>query len=177
MLGAGSLWVFAVSASSPLTVLVGGVIATYATTGVVGVPASFVLLAAALLLLATGYMAMSRRVPHAAPFYALLARGIGGTAATAGASLALLGYLCIGVSLYGLVGITLAGVLGGVWWGWAAAVWLLIAVLGVTRAATNAKIVGALLVVELGVIVLFDVAAFTHPAGGHIDLAPLTPKP
>jgi amino acid transporter len=176
MLGAGSLWVFAVSASSPLTVLVGGVIATYATTGVVGVPASFVLIAVALLLLATGYVAMSRRVPHAAPFFALLARGIGGTAASAGAAVALLGYLCIGISLYGLVGVTLAGLVGGAWWGWAAAVWLLIAVLGVTRAATNAKIVGALLAVELGVIVLFDVAAFTHPAGGHIDLAPLTPK-
>jgi hypothetical protein len=85
-LGAGSLWIFGVGASSPLTVLVDGVVATYASTGVVGVPASFVLLTVALALLAVGYLAMSRRVVHAAPFYALLARGMGGRVAAAGAA-------------------------------------------------------------------------------------------
>jgi amino acid transporter len=174
-LGTGSLWIFGVSASSPLTVLVGGVIATYATTGVVGVPASFVLITVALALLAVGYVAMSRHVVHAAPFYAMLARGLGGTAATAGALVALLGYHCIQISLYGLVGVTLVGLIGGVWWVWAAIVWLLVAVLGVLRVTTNAKIVGTLLVVELGVITLFDVAAFTNPAEGGISLTPLSP--
>jgi hypothetical protein len=108
-LGAGSLWMFGVGASSPLTVLVRGVIATYATTGVVGVPASFVLLTVALALLAVAYLAMSRRVVHAAPFYAVLARGIGGWLAAAGAAVALLGYNCIQISLFGLVGVTVAG--------------------------------------------------------------------
>src|SRR4051812_33428506 len=175
-LGAGSLWIFGVSASSPLTVLVGGVIATYATTGVVGVPASFLIITVALLLLAVGYIAMSRHVPHAAPFYALLARGLCGTAAVAGAVVALLGYNCIQISLYGLVGVTLVGLIGGVWWVWAAAVWLLVAILGVSRVTTNAKIVGSLLVVELAVITLFDLAAFTHPASGGITFLPLEPK-
>ncbi|HET8660335.1 MAG TPA: APC family permease [Micromonosporaceae bacterium] len=174
-LGTGSLWIFGVSASSPLTVLVGGVIATYATTGVVGVPASFIVITAALALLAVGYVAMSRHVVHAAPFYALLARGFGGTVAAAGAVVALLGYNCIQISLYGLVGVTLAGLLGGVWWTWAAVVWLVVAVLGVTRVTANAKIVGSLLAIELGVITLFDVAAFTHPAEGVLSFAPLTP--
>jgi amino acid transporter len=174
-LGTGSLWIFGVSASSPLTVLVGGVIATYATTGVIGVPASFILIMVVLALLAVGYVAVSRHVVHAAPFYALLARGLGGTAAGAGALVALLGYHCIQISLYGLVGVTLAGLIGGVWWLWAAIVWLLIAVLGVLRVTTNAKIVGTLLVVELGVILLFDVAAFTNPAEGGLSFTPLTP--
>lgn len=174
-LGTGSLWIFGVSASSPLTVLVGGVIATYATTGVIGVPASFIVIAVALVLLAVGYVAMSRHVVHAAPFYALLARGLGGRAAAAGAVVAILGYHCIQISLYGLIGVTLVGLIGGVWWMWAALVWLLVAVLGVLRVTTNAKVIGTLLVVELGVITLFDVASFTNPAEGGISLTPLTP--
>jgi amino acid transporter len=175
-LGTGSLWIFGVSASSPLTVLVGGVIATYATTAVIGVPASFVLITIALALLAVGYVAMSRHVVHAAPFYAMLARGLGGTAATTGAVVALLGYHCIQISLYGLVGVTLVGLIGGVWWVWAAIVWLLVAMLGVLRVTTNAKIVGTLLVVELGIIALFDIAAFTNPAEGSVSFAPLAPS-
>jgi hypothetical protein len=107
-LGAGSLWIFGVGASSPLTVLVRGVIETYATTGVVGVPASFVLLTVAFALLAVAYLAMSRRVVRAAPFYAVLARGIGGRVAAAGATVALLGYNCIQITLFGLVGVTVA---------------------------------------------------------------------
>jgi len=53
--GTPSLWFFAVGASSPMTVLAGGVIATYAATGVVGVPLSFLLLAGALALTAVSY--------------------------------------------------------------------------------------------------------------------------
>jgi amino acid transporter len=175
-LGAGSLWIFGVSASSPLTVLVGGVIATYATTGVVGVPASFLIIAVALALLAIGYVTMSRHVLHAAPFYALLARGMGGVPAAAGAAVALLGYHSIQISLYGLVGVTLADLVGGSWWAWAGLVWAVVAILGLSRATANTKIIGSLLAIELGVITLFDIAAFTHPAGGGVSLAPLSPK-
>jgi amino acid transporter len=175
-LGTGSLWIFGVSASSPLVVLVGGVIPTYAAAGAVGVPVSFVLLAITLALLAVGYVAMSRHVVHAAPFYAVLARGLSGSAGTAGALVALLGYNCIQISLYALVGTTLAAELGGVWWGWAAAVWLLVVLLGRTRITTNARLIGSLLTIELAVIVLFDIAAFVHPGGDSISFAPLDPS-
>jgi amino acid transporter len=66
--------------------------------------------------------------------------------------------------------------LGGLWWAWALVVWLLVAVLGLTRVTANAKIVGSLLAVELGVITLFDLAAFSHPAGGTVSFTPLSPS-
>jgi hypothetical protein len=72
-LGGGSLWIFAVGASSPLTVLVGGIVATYALTGVVGVPLAFAVIMVVLALVAVGYVAMARHVVHSAPFYAQLA--------------------------------------------------------------------------------------------------------
>ncbi len=43
--------------------------------------------------------------------------------------------------------------------------WLVVAGLGRFRGAANAKLLGSLLAVEIATIVLFDVAAFTNPAG------------
>lgn len=94
-LGGGALFSFSVGASSPLTVLAGGVVATYASTGVVGVPAAFPLLAIALALFTVGYVAMSRQVPHAGPFYAFVARGLGPVRGIAAAPVALLAYNAI----------------------------------------------------------------------------------
>ncbi|MDT5027736.1 MAG: hypothetical protein QOE61_4162, partial [Micromonosporaceae bacterium] len=129
-LGSGALFVFAVGASSPLTVLVGGVVATYALTGVVGVPLSFFVIMAVLGLLAVGYVAMAKHVVHSAPFYAQLARGFNPALGVAGAAVALLGYNAIQISLFGLIGATMVGLVGGVWWAWAAGAWLVVAVLG-----------------------------------------------
>jgi len=105
--GAGSLWLFAVGASAPLTVVAGAVVATYATTGVVGLPLSFLVLAAALLPLAVPYVAMARHVGHPAVFYALLGR-MSGVVGVAAGWVSLLAYNAIQISLYGLLGDTLA---------------------------------------------------------------------
>ncbi len=56
-LGVIHLVFFTVAASAPLTVLGGGVTTTLAVTGNVGVPLSFLVLAAALGLFAVGYAA------------------------------------------------------------------------------------------------------------------------
>jgi hypothetical protein len=67
------LFFFAVSASAPLTVLVGGVLGAYAVTGVVQVPAAFVLLTPVLLLVWVGHVGMARHVRHSGPLYAHIA--------------------------------------------------------------------------------------------------------
>jgi len=175
-LGSGALSVFAVGASSPLTVLVGSTVSTYAITGIVGVPVSFIVVMLLLLLVAVGYVSMSRRVPHSAPFYAQLARGLNPTAGVAGAAVALLGYNAIQICLYGLIGTTVADQFGGTWWAWAAVAWVIVAVLGQFRGAANAKILGSLLALELATIVLFDIAAFANPAEQGISLAPMAPS-
>src|SRR5215475_3290933 len=137
-MGAGSLWIFAIGASSPLTVLVGGIPQTYALTGVTGVPLGFAVIAAVVGLLAVGYASMSKHSPHPAPFYGLLARGISPTAGVAGACVALLTYNAIQISLYGLIGTTLAGVVGGSWQTWAFLMWLVVACVGLLGGASGA---------------------------------------
>ena len=47
---------------------------------------------------------------------------------------------------------------------WALAVWAVIGLLGVLHVGINAVVLASVLVCELAMIVLFDVAAFLHPA-------------
>jgi amino acid transporter len=163
--GPAGLWVFGVSASAPMTVLAGGVVATYAaTTGVVAVPLSYLVLAGVLLLFSIGYVRLARRAPHAATFVALLATGLGRTTAISGAAVALLAYNSIQIALYGLLGATASGLLGGPWWAWALAAWAAVALLGILGVSLNARVVAAVLVCEIALIVTFDVVGLTHPA-------------
>ncbi|WP_433077949.1 APC family permease [Dactylosporangium sp. CA-052675] len=170
----GGVWLFQVGASSPMAVLAGGIVATYAATGLVATPLTFPLLGVMLGLLAVGYVAMSRTVPHAAPAYALLAHAFGPVAGLAGGALALVFYSAIQMSLYGLIGVTIAGLIGGAWLIWAAVVWLVVAICGLLHVSLSAFVVGSVLCVELAVITLFDIASFTHPFGGSITVAPIT---
>jgi amino acid transporter len=174
--GVGSLWVFAVGASSPMTVVAGGIIATYATTGIVGVPLSFLVLGVAVALLTVGYVAMARHVPHAATVYALLSHGLGRPVGVAGAAVAVVSYTAMGCSLFGLLGVTMAGLVGGTWWVWAGIAWAVVGALGVAHVHLSARVLAVTLIAELVVLGVLDVVAFTHPAGGTISLAPLSTK-
>ncbi len=91
-LGVGSLIFFTVAASAPMTVLAGGVIATFAVTGNVGVPLSFPVLGVALALFAVGYAAMTRYVENAGAFYAYLARGLSPAWGVSGSAVAIVAY-------------------------------------------------------------------------------------
>jgi amino acid transporter len=74
----GRMYLFGVHASGPLVVFIGAIAAAYAVSGSPGLPLAFLLVTVVLGLLAEGYAAMSRRVPHGAPYYATIARGLGG---------------------------------------------------------------------------------------------------
>ncbi len=103
-LGVLHIFFFTVAASAPLTVLGGGVTTTYAVSGNLGVPLSFLILAALLGLFAVGYAAMSRHVSNAGAFYAYLANGLGRAWGVAASAVALLSYNAIQIGLYGLFG-------------------------------------------------------------------------
>lgn len=163
-LGSPALAVFGVSASAPMTVVAGAVIATFATAGVVGVPLAFLLLTVPLLLVSIGLVAMSRDMSHVGGFYAFLARGMGRTWGLVAAAVALVAYNAIQICLYGLLGATVAGIVGGTWWVWAAAVWLVVALLGLRHIEVNTRVVAVVLTVELAVIVALVAAALAHPA-------------
>ena len=169
-LGVMHIVFFSVAAVAPLAVVGGVVTATYAVTGVTGVPLSFIILAAALALFAVGYAAMSRHVANAGAFYSYLAHGLGAVPAVGGAFVALVAYNSLQIGIYGLYGAAFADLiesltgLSAPWWVWAAVALLLVALLGVRRVDLNARVLAVLLVLECIVVVVYDIGAFGNPA-------------
>jgi amino acid transporter len=163
------MFTFAAAASAPVVVLLGSIPATYATTGVVGVPLGFILVGAVVGLLSVGYTVLSRRIPHPAVYYAVIARGLGRPSGVGGGMVALLAYNAIQTSLYGLLGATLNGLFGGPWWLWALIAVALVGVVGVRSVAISTRLLGTILVLSFVVLALFDLAAVAHPAGGSLS--------
>jgi amino acid transporter len=181
-LGVAQILFFVVGASGPLYAIAGGVTATYAVTGVVGVPLSFVLLAPVLALFAVGYAAMSRYITGAGAFYPYVVNGLGRSSGVAISFVALVAYNAIQISVYGLFGWSLSSWLNPLlgldtpWWLWALVIALVIGTLGVLRVDLNAKVLGVLLLLECAVIVVSDLALLGSPHGGAPSLAPLAPS-
>ncbi|GAA4554002.1 APC family permease [Amycolatopsis samaneae] len=180
-LGVAQVVFFVVAAAGPLYAIAGGVSTTYAVTGSVGVPLSFLVLAPVLALFAVGYAAMSRYVTNAGAFYPYVANGIGRASGTAIAFVSLVAYNAIQISVYGLFGWSVSNWLatrfGPVlpWWPTALVTAVLVGVLGVLRVDVNAKVLGVALCLEVAVVAVIDVVLFAHPAGGHASFASLEP--
>ncbi|MEU8075896.1 APC family permease [Catellatospora citrea] len=165
-IGPVGLWIMAVVASSPLTVQVGGIPTMYAATGVAGVPLAFVLVAGVLYVIGIGYVGAAGHMSHAAPLYALMGRGLSPVVGIAAGVCALVGYLAIGTSLYGLLGMTIVGLFGfGQWWAWALGALAVVAVLGLVGGLGNVGFLGLLLAIELAVIVFYVVTALAERQG------------
>lgn len=181
-LGVIHIFFFTVAASAPLTVLAGGVTTTFAVTGVLGVPLSFLLIGLTLTLFAVGYAAMSRYVSSAGAFYTYVAKGLGRTAGVSAAFVALLAYNAIQIGLYGLFGAVFGEFIrtkGGPdlpWWVWGFAAIAVVAILGALRVDLNAKVLAVLLILEITATALFDLGAFMHPADGATTVAGLRPS-
>jgi len=148
ILGVPALMTLGIVASSPMTVLFGGIPVTFASTGVVGVPLAFLVIMCVLGLLVVGYAGVSRRVSHPAPFFALLTLGLGGRAGMSAATVEFLGYNAIQTSLFPFLGARVAGLWGGPWWLWALAAWVVVLLLGRAPITTNTGLLGGMLLIE-----------------------------
>lgn len=181
-LGVSHIVFFTVAASAPLTVLGGGVTTMFAVTGIPGAPLSFLLIAVALGLFAVGYAAMSRHLGNAGAFYSYLANGLGRSWGVSASFVALVAYNAIQIGLYGLFGIGLGEFMAATygldvaWWIWALLALAAVGILGVGRIDLNARVLAVLLVLETVVVVVYDVVAFAHPAGGAVPTAGITPS-
>jgi amino acid transporter len=181
-LGIPSVVFFVISAAAPLTVVAGVVTTAYAATGVTGVPLAFILLGAILAVFAIGYVTMARHVVNAGAFYAYTAKGLGRPVGVATAWVALLAYNALQVGLYGVIGSATQPLLAdwfGIspdWWLIALVLWALTGILGLMRVDVNGKVLSVLLVTEIAVIVVFDIADLLHPAASGYSLDVFSPS-
>ncbi|HEX3593076.1 MAG TPA: APC family permease [Pseudonocardiaceae bacterium] len=181
-LGTTRITQFALSAAATLTVVAGVVPTGYAVTGIIGIPAAFVLLGVVLLIFCVGYNAMSRRISNAGAFYAYIAQGISRPMGVAAAWVALLAYNLLQVGLYGIFGALGAPLLNGwlhtnlAWWGWALIAWAIVAILGLMQVEFNGSVLGILMVAEVVVILVYFAAFVSHPAHGVVTATTFLPN-
>ncbi|MFK4148372.1 APC family permease [Streptomyces sp. NPDC004065] len=180
-LGTGGLLLSVLAATAPLMVVAGVMPTTFAVMGIVGQPLLFVGLGAVLILFSVGYAEMSRHVHNAGAFYAYISRGLGGTAGAGAALVALVAYNALQAGIYGIFGFEVSNLLATyadvtvAWWAPALAAVAAVGVLGWLKIDVNARVLGVLLVIEVALVVIFDVAAVADPAREGLSLHAFNP--
>lgn len=176
-LGVFQVVFFAVAAAAPLVGMTGGV-----PVGIVlgvgpAVPAAYLLVGLTLLLFSVGYSAMSHRVTNTGAFFAFVGRGLGVTAGVGSAFVSVLAYLAIQLSIYGFIGPMLGAQLDDrlgldqPWWVWSVLSWLVVLGLSLFSVDVGARLLGALLILEVLSLITMTVAVFVSQTPEGLDLA------
>lgn len=180
-LGVTAIVFMVVAAASPLTVIGGAAPLGILLGNGAGFPSLYAISAVILLLFSVGLAAMTKVVPKPGAFFTFVGYGLGRKSGLAAAYLALLTYTTIQVSVHGYVGyilqVTVSG-LGGPdipWYVYSLAVIALVGLLGYRHIDLSSKVLGVLLVGEIGIVLaLVAAVVFGGNAPEGLSLAPFT---
>jgi amino acid transporter len=156
-----------VSAAAPLSAMVGTVPLAFALGNGAGVPAAFAFAGLTLLCFSVGYALIARNTGGSGGFYAAVAAGLGRPPAVAGGYVALLAYNCATIGLVGALGYFVRLVLAShgihVPWELCAGIGVaLMAVLGYREIGLSARTVAVLMLGEIGILAVLDVAVIVR---------------
>jgi amino acid transporter len=172
---------FVIAAVGPMAAIVGASGLVFAANGPAA-PSTYVIAALLFAVFSVGYVAMSRHVSNAGGFVAYVARGLGTRAAGAAAGLAVLCYLAVACSLYGIFSViaeaTLEAELGIHLPGTA---WLFITLALVTGLASwgvdvSLRTLGVLLLCEVIVLLVLDIAVIADGGASGNSLSGFEPS-
>ncbi|MFC8181706.1 APC family permease [Rhodococcus sp. NPDC057297] len=179
-LGATSLVLSVLAFSAPI-VTVSGYIAF--AIGFVGesAPLAWVAATIGLAIFAVGYTTMTRHIQRPGAFYAYMSVGLGKTFGVGGAYLATVSYMMLNVGIYTFAGVMISSSIEGLggpsvpWWACTAAGWVLITVLGHFQIELSAKFLGAVMVLEVILVAIFNVFVLAKGGDSGLSAAPLDP--
>ncbi|GAB6903255.1 APC family permease [Kineosporia succinea] len=163
-LGPGAIVFMVVAAAAPLTVVAGSVPIGMALGNGAGYPAMYAVAAVILMLFAVGFVAMARHVPDAGAFYSYVEKGLGRGPGLGAAFLALITYTAVQGAVYGYLGFALDellvtyGVPSLPWWLWTLAAIAVTGLLGYRHIDLSGRVLGVLLVAEIAIVLLLDLA-------------------
>ena len=172
-----------VSVASPLSAMLGAVPPAVSLGNGAGVPGAYVIAGLILLIFSVGYAAMSRHVIRAGAFYAYVAAGFGRPFGVGGALLALASYSTLQIALYGLFGFFCKVILAPVihsslpWYGYSLLCLAAVQIIGVRGIDLNSRLLGLLMVLEMGILFVLSVAIMLHGGGPQgMSAAPFSPR-
>jgi amino acid transporter len=145
-----------------------------------GAAFAFVLTAIILMLFAVGYVTMAKHVPRPGDFYAFVTAGLGKIIGLGAAFLATFGYLCILGGNYVFFGISVTSLItsfGGPethWLIWAIAGWAVTTSLGHFHIELSARILTVAMIVEVIIVMIFNVFVFAKGGAEGLGVAPFT---
>ncbi|WP_315070523.1 APC family permease [uncultured Microbacterium sp.] len=168
-MGVSELVMSVLAFSSPLTTVAGFIPVLLLFSGPTA-PGIYILLTVMLLLFSVGFVRMSHRVQNPGGFYSFVTAGLGKPAGLGGALLAVSGYLFIGFFAPTLFALTLQGFVvsfGGPdipWYWFALVIIATTTTLAYRRIDLSAKVLTIVMMLEVVVVIVFNVFAFTSGA-------------
>lgn len=174
-LGVGSIVFMVIAAAAPLTVLGGGTPVGILLGDGAAFPSTFVVAGATLALFSVGLSAMARFVPQSGAFFSYVSRGLNPIWGLGAAMLALATYTAIQLSVYCLIGLqiqTAVASLTGLnvpWWMWSFGVLGTVAFLGYRHIEMSSKVLGLLLIAEIGVTAVLSVVILASGGAHGVD--------
>jgi amino acid transporter len=170
-----------VAAAAPMAAMVGVVPLQFALGNGAGTPGAFVLAGAILLCFGVGYAAMSRRITNTGGFYTFISRGLGRPPAVAGALVAVIAYNAVAVQLVGGFGYFARLVvqqqtgLTMPWEVYAGVAVLAAAVLGYRQIDVSARVLGTLMVAEISILLILDLAVIRRQGTAALPVTSFDP--
>ncbi len=166
-LGVSDIVFFVIAAAAPLGATLGAGPVVFAMGGA-GAPGIYLIASLVLLLFAIGFAAMSRHVISAGGFAELVTHGLGRAAGNAAGGIALLAYIAMLTGIYGqfaAFGADLALSMAGWHVDWRVIALLIIGLVGIfgyMDVKVSAKVLGVLMIFEILILLIFDIAVFAQ---------------
>ncbi|HEX9334906.1 MAG TPA: APC family permease [Pseudonocardiaceae bacterium] len=170
-----------IAAAAPLAAMVGTVPLAFASGNGPGVPAMFAFAGLTLLCFSVGYAAMSRRIVNAGGFYTYISSGLGRPLAVGGGLVAVIAYNTASVGLVGAFAyfaqlVAASYGLNLPWEAWAALGIVAMAVMGYRQIDFSARVLSVLMVGEVGILALLDIAVLIRHGGGALPATSFAPS-
>jgi amino acid transporter len=179
-MGTMSLMLTVLAFAAPMAVVAGYLPFTIVSDGA-GATLALCLTTVILLLFAVGYVTMTRHVPKPGDFYAFISSGLGNVLGLGAAFLAVISYLALLLGAYVFLGISVNSVitsLGGPqtdWWVWSLISWICVSTLGYFHIELSAKVLSISMVIEIAIVMIFNVAVFHSGGPNGLSAEPFTP--
>ncbi len=182
-LGVFSIVLMCVAAAAPLTVVAGTQPLVMTYTGNNSIPVYYLATGFILLIFSVGFTTMSNFVPNAGAFYSYIQAGLGRKPGMGAATMALLSYVLICISVLAYLGyatentiLMFAPTVDIPWWVCALVWWAVISFLGYRNIDLSSKVLGVFLVLECGVVTILDVAIIAQGGAAGLSMAPFAPS-